>query len=94
MSSVVEVDSSHCLRQGEALGLQWKDVDLEPGLLQSAITSAGRYQARPVEPETDRCRRSLVVPPSIVERLRDRAKQQLADKIQGWIEAWAAFARH
>lgn len=70
------------LRQGEALGLQWKDLDLENGghwvrhQLQRVDTRLVL-----VEPKTERSRRTLVVPASIVERLRDHAKQQLGDKL-------------
>ncbi len=56
------------LRQGEALGLRWQDIDLEMGYLR--VTKQlqridGQFVL--VEPKTSRSRRSLVMPPKIVE---------------------------
>ena len=72
----------------------------------SAITFTGSNSESPsrsrshrllvfVEPKTEGSRRTLVVPPSIVERLRDHAKQQLAEKIWAgskWVDNDVVFA--
>jgi integrase len=84
------------LRQGEALGLQWKDVDLENRVLKV------RHQLQRVdtklvlvEPKTERSRRTLVIPPTIVEQLREHAKRQLAEKLWAgskWVDNDLVFA--
>lgn len=78
------------LRQGEALGLRWQDIDLEAGVLK-VRNQLQRIDTKLilVEPKTDRSRRTLVVPQSIVERLREHAKRQLAEKLWAgsrWVE--------
>src|SRR5260370_9056484 len=58
------------LRQGEALGLRWQDVDLELGYLRVSKQLQridGRLQL--VEPKTSRSKRSLAMPGSIVAGL-------------------------
>ena len=55
------------LRQGEALGLRWQDVDLEMGYIRvnkQLQRIEGRFQL--VEPKTPRSRRALALP--IVDR--------------------------
>jgi len=70
------------LRQGEALGLRWEDIDLVAGTLRV------RYQLQRiggkltlVPPKTERSRRTLVMPTTIVERLREHEKRQVAEKL-------------
>ncbi len=65
------------LRQGEALGLRWQDVDLDLGYLR--VTKQlqridGRFVL--VEPKTARSRRTLAIPPAIVPTLRDHKLRQ------------------
>lgn len=84
------------LRQGEALGLRWQDVDLGAGVL-TVRHQLQRIDTRLtlVEPKTERSRRTLVIPPSIVERLREHAKRQLAEKLWAgskWTETDLVFA--
>jgi integrase len=67
------------LRQSEALGLRWRDVDLERGYLRVSKQLQrfdGQYHL--VEPKTKRSRRTLVMPATIVEQLRDHQRRQLA----------------
>ncbi len=68
------------LRQGEALGLRWRDIDLEMGYLR--VTKQlqridGQFVL--VEPKTSRSRRSLVMPPKIVEAIRNHQSKQQAE---------------
>lgn len=76
------------LRQGEALGLRWQDVDLELGYLRVSKQLQridGRLQL--VEPKTTRSRRSLAMPVAIVVGLQDhRRRQDHERKLAG--EAW------
>src|SRR5437016_10945619 len=54
------------LRQGEALGLRWQDVDLDMGYLRISKQLQrinGKLQL--VEPKTKRSRRSLALPATI-----------------------------
>ena len=65
------------LRQGEALGLRWRDVDLDMGYIRlnrqlQRITN--RYEL--VELKTARSRRALAVPTAIVGRLREHKNVQ------------------
>jgi integrase len=83
------------LRQGEALGLLWEDVDLEAGTL--AVRHAlqrvdGRLQL--VEPKTFRSRRNLFMPRVVVEALNAHRKRQLLDRLVAgsrWTEAGLVF---
>jgi integrase len=71
------------LRQGEALGLQWQDVDLEAGTIRvrhSLQRMAGRG-AELVEPKTKRSRRTLALPPVTANALREHRKRQLAERL-------------
>jgi integrase len=79
------------LRQGEALGLEWKDVDLELGYLRvhkQLQRNDGKFQL--VEPKTARSRRTLALPASIVQSLRDHRLRQaderrvIGSKSHGW----------
>ena len=66
------------LRQGEALGLHWKDVDLEAGILRVRV-ALQRVEGRGlqiVEPKTARSRRTIVLPPQVVESLRAHKSRQ------------------
>lgn len=83
------------LRQGEALGLLWEDVDL------AASTLTVRHQLQRidgrlalVEPKTERSRRAIAIPPSVIERLREHEARQLAEKLWAgskWIDRGLVF---
>ena len=64
----------HCgLRQGELLGLRWKDIDLEAGTLQVRRTlSDGTFTA----PKTARSRRSVKLTAGAVEALKRHSARQ------------------
>lgn len=76
------------LRQGEALGLRWQDVDLERGrltvayALQRQKTDPGE-PAKPVlvEPKTERSRRTLALPATVLSALREHRSRQLQERL-------------
>jgi len=70
------------LRQGEALGLRWEDVDLETGTLHvrhQLQRVAGQLRQVPVK--TARSRRTLAIAPSIVGSLREHHRRQVEDRL-------------
>jgi integrase len=84
------------LRQGEALGLSWENVDLDSGTLR--IRQALQYQPghglEVVEPKTARSRRTVPLPISVVAVLRaHQERQQQAREAAGhrWIETGLVF---
>jgi len=83
------------LRQGEALGLRWSDVDLEAGVLhvRQALQRVDR-KLRVVPLKTKRSRRSLPLPEVLVGALHDhRDRQQQARRAAGdrWRETELVF---
>ena len=67
------------LRQGEALGLQWADVDLEASVLhvrQQLLRTKGSLVLAPVK--TAKSRRDIVMPASIVTALREHRQRQIS----------------
>jgi integrase len=83
------------LRQGEALGLCWKEVDLEMGYLRvSQQLQRFDGKTRLVEPKTPRSRRTLALPASIVRALKEhRDRQQSEREAAGdkWTETGLVF---
>jgi len=76
--------------------LRWQDVQLEAGVLRVS-QQLQRVDTRVtlVEPKTERSRRTLVIPPTIIERLREHSKRQLAEKLWAgcdWVENDLVFA--
>jgi integrase len=81
------------MRRGELLALKWQDLDLEQGILQvrriltripSKLPGKGFEES---EPKTDKGRRSIVIPPFVVEALKQHRIRQLEAKLkagQGW----------
>lgn len=79
------------LRQGEALGLRWKDVDLALGYIR-ITKQLQRIHGAPelVEPKTERSRRTLATPPMIGRTLKDHFdRQQQERKAAG--ERWREY---
>ena len=84
------------LRQGEALGLRWQDVDLEMGYVRvnkQLQRVDGRFEL--VEPKTARSRRTIVLPNSVAKSLRDHRDRQLLDdaKVRAANELGLVFTR-
>lgn len=71
------------LRQGEALGLRWQDVDLDAGELRVRV-ALQRVQGQPlrlVEPKTRQSRRTLPLPPPVIAQLRAHRTRQREDRL-------------
>ena len=70
------------LRQGEALGLRWDDVDLEAGTLtvRHALQRVGG-RLRLVEPKTRLSLRNIALPPMVVAALRAHRSRQLQERL-------------
>jgi integrase len=68
------------LRQGEALGLRWKDVDLDTATLRVRQT-VGRIDGKLQfsEPKTTLSRRTIGVPSLAIGFLREHRKRQVED---------------
>lgn len=83
------------LRQGEALGLRWQDVDLEMGYLRvSKQLQRFNGKLQLVEPKTKRSRRSLAMPSTITRGLSHHRSIQAGERqIAGsrWIETGLVF---
>ncbi|HZU05719.1 MAG TPA: site-specific integrase [Chloroflexota bacterium] len=83
------------LRQGEALGLRWQDVDFARGTLTVRYQLQrveGRLQL--VEPKTARSRRTIALPPPVVEVLRRHRARQLEERLQAgaaWQDSGLVF---
>jgi integrase len=77
------------LRQGEALGLRWEDVDLDNGSLRVAVAlqRINGQPARLVEPKTKQSRRTLPIPAPLVGQLRAHRVRQLEERLQS-AERW------
>ncbi|TMC54240.1 MAG: site-specific integrase [Chloroflexi bacterium] len=85
------------LRQGEALGLRWQDIDLQMGYLRVARQLQrfdGVFQL--VEPKTTRSRRTIVMPSTVLGVLAEhRGRQDLERDAAGpaWKEWGLVFTR-
>jgi integrase len=84
------------LRQGEALGLHWSDVDLEAGTLTVRVTlqRIGK-KIEFVEPKTARSRRTIALPAVAVAALRRHRSRQLKERLVAgtdWKEHGLVFA--
>jgi integrase len=83
------------LRQGEALGLRWQDVDLGLGYLRVS-KQLQRIDGTPqlVEPKTRRSRRTIAMPAAIVAALKEHQERQEAEiRLAGerWTETGLVF---
>jgi integrase len=76
------------LRQGEALGLQWEDVDFKFGLIHVRIELQRiERQFRLVELKSQRSHRTVAMPPYIAEKLREHGARQREERVHlgpGW----------
>lgn len=70
------------LRAGEAAGLRWADVDLDAGSLR-VRTTASRLKGgiELTEPKTDKSKRTVPLPTSIVVALRKHRTEQLKARL-------------
>ena len=83
------------LRQGELLGLRWEDVDLDAGRLRVRHTLANvKGELTLLEPKTDRSRRNVMLPDSVVASLRaHRTRQRMERLVAGsrWVDSGHVF---
>lgn len=83
------------LRQGEALGLRWEDIDMEQGLLRVRVALQrieGKLQL--VEPKTRRSKRTIPLPKVASAALRARRLLQLEERLLAgprWQETGLVF---
>ena len=83
------------LRQGEALGLHWSDIDLDGGTL--AVRHALQWlDGEPsfVEPKTDRGRRTITLPSVTLTALRTHRVRQAEERLRvgpHWRETGLVF---
>lgn len=77
------------LRQGEALGLRWEDIDLETGIL-SVRWALQRQKGKGlvlVEPKSNAGRRRMVLPHPLHQALKAHAEWQRQARLEA-AEAW------
>jgi integrase len=84
------------LRQGEALGLMWSDLDLEVGTLRvrRASQRIPHQGTQLVETKTERSRRTLVMPPIVVSALRSHRARQALERLaagEKWVDLDLVF---
>jgi integrase len=83
------------LRKGEALALRWDRVDLDAGTIKVAATIA-RINHKLVisEPKTDRSRRTVPLPPTVVAMLRKHRTEQKSERLRAgnqWTDSGLVF---
>lgn len=83
------------LRKGEALGMSWRDVDLDAARLTvaRALKKDGRGGLYLDEPKTARSRRTVRLPRQLVDTLRSHRARQAEQRLAfgaGWGGHWAA----
>jgi integrase len=78
LEALITLALSTGLRQGEALGLRWGDVDLELGSVRvvHALQRIPGGGLALVEPKTSRSRRTLILPAVTLRVLREHKKRQ------------------
>jgi integrase len=78
---LVVLSATTGLRQGEALGLRWDDVELDAGAL--TVRHTLTPHTRQLAPtKTDRSRRTVHLPPRTVAALREQRRRQLEDRLR------------
>ncbi|PJI53816.1 hypothetical protein CTI14_23095 [Methylobacterium radiotolerans] len=84
------------LRRGEVMGLTWKDVDFNSGILYVRQTRVmGENEVETGLPKTKNSRREIQMPPSLIAALQDHRQTQLAEQAQAgsaWRKTGAVFA--
>jgi integrase len=83
LEALYSVALSVGLREGEALGLRWSEVDLEARTLRvtHALERVPGRGLQLVEPKTKSSRRALVLPDIVVRQLRAHRARQLQERI-------------
>lgn len=86
------------LRQGEALGLRWEDVDLDEGILHvrqtlMRITGQGIVFGTP---KSSKSRRDIPLPPSLLDNLKAHRKAQNEARLRAgnfWVDSGLVFTQ-
>ena len=95
LSALYTVALTMGLRQGEALGLRWADVDLAAGTLRISVALSqvnGKLQL--VEPKTERSRRTLHLPDVVAASLRQHRVRQVEERLaagERWQDSGLVF---
>jgi integrase len=81
LEALYSVALSLGLRQGEALGLRWQDIDLDRGHL-TVANALQRVNGRLglVEVKTNRSRRTVTLPGSVLAGLKEHRERQLFER--------------
>jgi integrase len=83
------------LRLGEALGLAWKDVDLEKGTLRvRQALQRVNGEVKFVEPKSERSRRVVNLPAFAIEALKQHIQLQRKEKVLAgtrWVDSGLVF---
>jgi len=83
LEALYSVALSLGLRRGEILGLRWKDLNLDEGVL-SVKQAAQRIRGQGMTfapPKTERARRKVMLPNPLVSALRSHHKRQLEEQL-------------
>jgi integrase len=95
LEALFSVALSLGLRQGEALGVRWQDIDFEARTLRVSYAIQrieGKLQM--VEPKTERSRRILPLPETVLSALRTHRSRQLEERLSlgsHWQETGLVF---
>ena len=84
------------LRQGEALGLKWADINFETGVLRVCRASqrVPHLGTQLVETKTERSRRTLVMPPMVINALCAHRGRQVIERLAAggrWVDLDLVF---
>jgi len=83
LEALYRVALSLGLRQGEALGLRWQDIDLDARTLRVAVAlQAANGTLTLVEPKTENARRTLSLPLALVSALKAHRAGQAAERLK------------
>ncbi len=83
LEALFQVGLAMGLRQGEALGLAWKDIDLGDGTLSVRRTlQLVRSQWVFSEPKTAKSRRTFPLPNPVARALKERRGRQIEDRLK------------
>ena len=95
MEALYSVALTMGLRQGEALGLRWQDIDLEMGYLRvSKQLQRFNGKLQLVEPKTKHSRRTIAMPSTISRALaKHRSIQEVERQSAGvrWVDTGLVF---
>lgn len=96
LEALVSVALAVGLRQGEALGLKWEDVDFEAGQLRvrHSLRRVSKQGLQLTETKTPRSRRMVALPASIVAALRSHKARQSEERLlagESWRETGFVF---